>query len=298
VRSARSHHLLGRAVDASNVPMVLVDARRHDEPIVMCNPAFAAFTGYAEDEVVGRNCRFLQGEDRDQPGRRQLAEAVREEREARVVLRNYRRDGTLFYNELNVAPVRDKKGSVTHFVGVMRDISEQVAIETQLRELASTDPLTGLYNRRRFESLASQEIHRSHRYGRPLVVMMFDLDHFKRVNDEHGHACGDAVLVTFADRLAPAGLRGHDICARVGGEEFAALLPETPMAAGLEVAERLRRSVAEAVTPWDFHEIRITVSIGLTQLADWDDGPASLLERADAALYASKQRGRDRVTVA
>lgn len=297
MRAARSHHLLGRAADASNVPMLLVDVTLPDQPIVLCNPAFERFTGYGEAEVVGRNCRFLQGDDRDQPGIVQVAEAIAAGREARVVLRNYRRDGTMFYNEVDLAPLRDDDGRLTHYVGVLRDISEQVAIEAQLRELASTDPLTGLYNRRRFESLVNQEIRRSHRYGRPLVAMMFDLDHFKKVNDERGHACGDAVLVTFA-RCLSGGLRNQDVCARVGGEEFAALLPETTIAAGLDVAERLRLAVAEAVTLCDGHAIRVTVSVGISQLADWDDDHGTLFERADAALYASKQRGRNRVTVA
>lgn len=295
--SARSFHLFGRAADASNVPMVLVDVLQAGHPVVHCNDAFCTFTGYSPGEVLGRNCRFLQGEDLQQPGCHQIAEAIAQGRETRVVVRNYKRDGTLFYNELNIAPLIDEQGRVTHFLGVLRDISEQIAIEEQLRELASTDPLTGLLNRRRFEGLVNQEILRSHRYDRPMVALMLDLDHFKLVNDAHGHACGDAVLMGFAAVIA-RGLRVHDVCARVGGEEFAAMLPETPIAAGLEVAERLRRSVEAMRTSWDGEEIAVTTSIGITQLTSWDQGYGSLIERADAALYASKQRGRNRVTVA
>ncbi len=295
--SARSFHLFGRAVHASNVPMVLVDVLQHDHPVVHCNTAFCAFTGYPAEEVIGRNCRFLQGSDLQQPGCRQIAEAITQGREARIVMRNYKRDGTLFYNELSIAPVTEEDGRITHYVGVLRDISEQIAIEEQLRELASTDPLTGLLNRRRFEGLINQEIMRSLRYGRPMVAMMLDLDHFKRINDANGHACGDAVLTGFAGVIS-RGLRVHDVCARVGGEEFAAMLPETPIAAGLEVAERLRRTVEAMRTTWDGQEIAVTTSIGITQLTDWDQGYGTLIERADAALYASKQRGRNRVTVA
>jgi diguanylate cyclase (GGDEF)-like protein/PAS domain S-box-containing protein len=295
--SARSFHLFGRAADASNVPMLLVDVLAPDHPIVHCNNAFCAFTGYSAGEVLGRNCHFLQGEDLQQPGCRQVAEAIDEGRQTRIVMRNYKRDGTMFYNELSVAPMTDETGRITHYFGVLRDISEQIAIEEQLRELASTDPLTGLLNRRRFEGLVNQEILRSHRYSRPMVALMLDLDLFKRINDAHGHACGDAVLVNFAATIA-RGLRVHDVCARIGGEEFAAMLPETPIAAGLEVAERLRRSVEAMRTPWVGHEIAVTTSIGITQLTDWDQGYGMLIERADAALYASKQRGRNRVTVA
>jgi diguanylate cyclase (GGDEF)-like protein/PAS domain S-box-containing protein len=295
--SARSFHLFGRAADASNVPMVLVDVGQRDHPVVYCNEAFCRFTGYALREVIGRNCRFLQGADLEQPGRRQLAEAVAQGRATRIVMRNYKRDGSLFYNELSIAPLAEEDGRITHYFGVLRDISEQIAIEEQLRELASTDPLTGMLNRRRFEGLVNQEILRSHRYARPMVALMLDLDHFKRINDACGHACGDAVLMGFAACIA-RGLRIHDICARVGGEEFAAMLPETPIAAGLDVAERLRRAVEAMRIPWDGQEIAVTTSIGITQLTDWDDGYGSLIERADAALYASKQSGRNRVTVA
>ena len=296
-RNARSYHLLGRAFDAINVPMVLVDVGRTDQPVIGCNPAFCRFTGFAENTVIGRNCRFLQGDDRDQAGRRDLATAIGDRREARVVLRNYRADGTMFLNEISLVPLAGDNGEIRHYVGVLRDISEQVAFEEQLRELASTDPLTGLHNRRRFESLVEREMRRAHRYSHPLVLLMFDLDHFKAINDDHGHASGDAVLRTFAACLRD-GLREQDIMARVGGEEFAALLPETDAAAGTEVAERLRAAVAAATTPCGTAELRVTMSIGLTRLADHDDGYASLLARADAALYASKQQGRDRVTVA
>jgi len=295
--SARSFHLFGRAADASNVPMVLVDIARHDQPIVHCNAAFSSFTGYPEAEVLGHNCRFLQGEDLQQPGRRQIAEAIAQGTTARIMLRNYKRDGTLFYNELNIAPLTGEDGVISHYFGVLRDTSEQIAIEEQLRELASTDPLTGLLNRRRFESLVNQEILRSQRYSRPMVALIFDLDHFKRVNDDHGHTSGDAVLVNFAACLS-RGLRVHDICARVGGEEFAAMLPETAIGPGLEVAERLRVAVEAMRTTADGQEIAVTTSVGITALTDGDESYTSLIERADAALYASKQRGRNLVTVA
>lgn len=277
--------------------MVLVDVGQHHQPIVFCNQAFCAFTGYDAEQAMGRNCRFLQGEDLRQPGCEQLSEAIAGGRDARIVLRNYKRNGSLFYNELNIAPLSDDDGRVTHYFGVLRDISEQIAIEEQLRELASTDSLTGLLNRRRFESLVKQEMLRSHRYARPMVALMVDLDHFKRINDIHGHGCGDAVLVNVAACLS-RGLRTHDYCARIGGEEFAALLPETPLAPGLEVAERLRRAIEALRTPWADQEIGVTASIGVTQLTDWDDNHTSLFDRADAALYASKQRGRNRVTAA
>jgi len=289
--------LLARALEASGVAALLVDVRAPDQPIVWCNAAFLALTGYAEAQVLGRNCRFLQGEDREQHGRHEIEEAIREGRAAVVVLRNYRADGSLFYNELALSPVSGPDGAVVHYIAMAHDISDRITLEDRLRQLASTDPLTGLLNRRRFEALVEREVHRAHRYGRPLVMLSFDLDRFKLVNDRHGHGCGDRVLVAFA-RCLVAGLRSEDVCARVGGEEFAALLPETSIVQGLEVAERLRLACAATAVEWEGQTIVVTVSIGATALVDRDDGYGGLAGRADAALYASKRNGRDRVTVA
>ena len=126
--------LLDRAVAASSNGIVITDPKAPDNPIVYVNPAFEKISGYTAEEVRGRNCRFLQGDYRDQPALDELREALREERECRVVLRNYRKDGTLFWNELYVSPVHDEEGRLTNFVGVQNDISERRRIEERLRE--------------------------------------------------------------------------------------------------------------------------------------------------------------------
>ena len=126
--------LLDRAVAASSNGIVITDPRAPDDPIVYVNPAFERISGYPVDEVLGHNCRFLQGEDRDQPALNELRSALSEERESRVVLKNYRKDGTLFWNELYVSPVHDEEGRLTNFVGVQNDITERRRIEDVLRE--------------------------------------------------------------------------------------------------------------------------------------------------------------------
>ena len=126
--------LLERAVTESTNSIVITDPNQPDDPIVYVNPAFERTTGYASKEALGRNCRFLQGEDRDQPALDELRLALREERESRVVLKNYRKDGTPFWNELYVSPVHDEKGNLTNFVGVQNDITERRRIEEVLRE--------------------------------------------------------------------------------------------------------------------------------------------------------------------
>ncbi|HVF02003.1 MAG TPA: PAS domain S-box protein [Rubrobacteraceae bacterium] len=127
--------LLERAVTASTDSISITDPSRPDGPLVYVNPAFERTTGYAAEEVLGRNCRFLQGEDRDQPALGELRAAIREERHCTVVLRNYRKNGTLFYNELSVYPVRDENARVMNFVGVQNDITERRRTEEALREI-------------------------------------------------------------------------------------------------------------------------------------------------------------------
>jgi PAS domain S-box-containing protein len=127
--------LLDRAVTASTNSIVITDLNQPDDPLVYVNPAFERTTGYAAEEALGRNCRFLQGEDRDQPALEELRTAIHEERHCTVVLRNYRKDGTLFWNELSVYPVRDEKGHMTNFVGVQNDVTERIRAEEVLSEI-------------------------------------------------------------------------------------------------------------------------------------------------------------------
>ena len=127
--------LLDRAVTASTNSIVITDPNQPDDPLVYVNPAFERTTGYPAEEALGRNCRFLQGEDHDQPALEELRNAIYEERHCTVVLRNYRKDGTLFWNELSVYPVRGEEGHMTNFVGVQNDVTERVRAEEVLSEI-------------------------------------------------------------------------------------------------------------------------------------------------------------------
>jgi len=172
------------------------------------------------------------------------------------------------------------------------EIEVRKSLEVELRVLATTDPLTGLYNRRRFLELGEYEIQREQRNRRGLALLVLDLDHFKRVNDEHGHAAGDEVLRRFAG-VCKNNLRAMDSIGRIGGEEFAILLPETSLEEGTRIAEKIRLVLAGY--PMSGPEpIYITVSIGVA-LAEGQETFAQLLARGDASLYAAKGQGRNRV---
>lgn len=181
----------------------------------------------------------------------------------------------------------------------VQDISQQVTLEQSLERLAYSDPLTRLANRRYFDELASREIQRLQREGGTLTALALDIDHFKAVNDSCGHDAGDEVLKSLAD-ICHSRLRGSDILARFGGEEFTILLPGANAEEGRVKAETLRRTLANApVVPADGDSIHYTVSIGVAVL-EWPDEAQlpALLKQADRALYQAKQSGRNRVCVA
>jgi len=158
-------------------------------------------------------------------------------------------------------------------------------------EAAFTDHLTGLANRRRFERLFAREVERTSRYGHPFCLLLIDVDRFKEVNDQHGHDAGDEAL-RMVGNVVRAGTRGIDVGARIGGDEFAVILPETSLERGLEVAERLRAAIGSLRIP---AVAGVTASLGLAELPACARGADDLRAAADAALYEAKRGGRDRV---
>lgn len=190
--------------------------------------------------------------------------------------------------------LRGDHGEYLGRVWFFRDISEQKKAEAALRELAWRDPLTGLLNRRHFYERAGEELVRAQRYGHPLALLMLDLDYFKQINDQHGHAVGDAVLEAIGRRWNTLS-RQVDILARIGGEEFSMLLPDTELEGACQVAERLRSCVAEQGIATSEGEVSCTVSIGVSIVRASDNKIDELMHRADEALYRAKDLGRNRV---
>lgn len=166
-----------------------------------------------------------------------------------------------------------------------------------LQRLADHDALTGLLNRRVFEERMQREEEHFLRYRRPTSLLILDVDHFKRINDTFGHAAGDAVLKALASLLRST-VRGADLVARLGGEEFVVLLPETPLAGAVEIAQRLRREVETMIVEWQSTPIEVRISVGVAACPECTSSPSALMTAADAALYASKNAGRNQVTAA
>jgi diguanylate cyclase (GGDEF)-like protein len=191
-------------------------------------------------------------------------------------------------------------GSSTTFKFSIADEME-AAVQRKLVEAALREPLTGLYNRRHFEERFAAEVAVAHRHGRPLSLLLLDVDHFKRVNDRYGHLAGDEVLKMVA-RALTQGIRIEDILARFGGEEFVVLAREADATAAMALAERLRQLVEVAQTRWESGDdvpigISVTVSIGVAQLASGQN-ERDLFQGADGAAYEAKKQGRNRVLLA
>lgn len=188
--------------------------------------------------------------------------------------------------EIIAARTQELQGN---YQSLQKEMAERQHAQAQLELLATTDPLTRLYNRRKFEELLNHALERCRHYTGEFALILFDVDHFKRVNDQYGHDVGDAVLQFFAD-LIRSQLRKSDIVARWGGEEFIVLVPEADTDTALAIADKLRRTVEAGQFP---RQQKVSISLGIA-LARRTDNAASLIKRADQALYRAKQGGRNR----
>lgn len=204
------------------------------------------------------------------------------------------KDGRLIPYHFSGVAIKNSSGEFIGLAGVGRDMTERNKVEEKLKVLAITDSLTNIFNRRHFQEMGKMELERSERYKRKLSLLMFDIDFFKKINDTYGHATGDEVIIKVVNTCLEK-LREIDIFARIGGEEFAIILPETGKKGAVEVAERLREAVSGAGVMTDEKTLFVTISIGLVSLNSSDHDLDSIMRQADVALYKAKQSGRNRV---
>jgi diguanylate cyclase (GGDEF)-like protein len=279
-------------LEALPTPLIVLDA--HGEAryrSASTHKYFGSSIGTASLSAIREVVRLLEDQDlTGQPGDEHLHE---------ITIRNPR--GQTHY--MTVASRRMVFGGDDARILSLADVTHIRRIEDELREaneqlqhLATTDSLTGVSNRRHFFSQAQDELMRMRRHRRPAVLFMLDLDHFKALNDQHGHDTGDKMLAE-ASGLIRQLLRGHDLFGRMGGEEFAGLLPETDISAAFAVAQRVRESIAAIRLKVNGATATITCSIGMTATLPESDTPELALKRADAALYNAKQAGRNRVLI-
>ncbi|BDT11383.1 diguanylate cyclase [Arthrospira platensis NCB002] len=307
--------LLEKAIAATQNGVVITDPNQPDNPIIYVNFGFERLTGYPAHEILGSNCRFLQGNERDQPALDDIRQAIAEAEECRVILKNYRRDGTMFWNELFISPVRNEQGELTNFIGIQTDVTERKKSEEalersrialkktnqELQRLALYDDLTQVANRRRFNEYLAYNWHRCSREQEPIALILCDVDYFKPYNDTFGHQAGDDCLHKIARAISGAIQRSVDLVARYGGEEFAIILPNTPINGAVKVAERIRKEVENLRVPHPGSQSSdyVTVSLGVAcKIPHSELSVDSLIAQADEALYQAKNQGRNCTVIA
>ena len=272
----------------------------HEGICTFINPAALAILGFAREEVLGKNQHVvfhhhhkngLPYPQEDCPIYQTLHDGIRRGVEDAFI----RKNGEIFPVQLTVTPMHEN-GQIVGVEAVFQDIAQRKEMEQELTRLATTDPLTGVSNRRHFIEQLEMELAHVIRFGKTTAFLMVDIDHFKRVNDTHGHATGDAVLKHFAE-LTKQRLRRVDLLGRLGGEEFGILLPGTDSAGAVLFAERLRNYVADTPAQSGNGAVSITISIGIAMFTATDASPDSIMARADVALYQAKEYGRNRVEV-
>lgn len=273
---------------AAPVPFVL--ARTHDGQLLRANELALQVLQIRPAELPALHADDLVATDEDRTALKEMF--ARDRFVDRVAVRALRRDGSTFDVLVSARRVRCD-GESCVLIG-FTDVSELKRLERELYHQAAVDMLTGLANRRSFLDQLARAFAQARRQAQPLSVLYLDLDHFKLVNDRYGHAAGDEVLKSFADAVGQQ-VRAGDLVGRIGGEEFAVLLPDAGAAEAAEVAERIRAAVAGREIRTAAAQVPVTVSIGLASLGPEHGDPQRLLDDADAALYAAKQAGRNRV---
>ncbi|GAB2904301.1 hypothetical protein GCM10027093_47300 [Paraburkholderia jirisanensis] len=284
--------LQSRALDASVNAILITGPSETGNLIEYVNPAFKRITGYDPSEVMGQDCRLLQRDDRDQEGIAAIRQALAANREVTAVLRNYRKDGALFWNQLYVAPVPNPHGETTHHIGVINDVTALIRYQEQLEYQANYDSLTRLPNRNLLRDRLQHALVVAQRHHNGVAVVFIDLDGFKNVNDSLGHSVGDRLLAVVGDRLARCA-RATDTVARHGGDEFVVVLTDTSDEQSLIVwMERVRATISEPV--WlDGTELYVGCSMGASLFPQDGDDAETLMKKADLAMYRAKDMGRN-----
>jgi len=280
-------NLFAKAIDAAYDGIFITDAKG---VIEFANQGFEIITGYTPTEVIGRRPAILKSGHHDKTFYKGLWRHLNEGLPFRAMIVNRHKNGQNIHCQQTITPVKDASGKISHFISIIKDLTDRVFDELKLREQASHDSLTGLLNRRAGEIDLDVALIQAQEKASPFGLLMLDIDDFKPVNDTWGHSKGDEVIKEVADVLMEQ-TRKTDKCIRWGGEEFIVLLPFCDIEKAQQIAENIRHVMAGI----EFEDIgRVTLSIGVTESTN-DDSPASILERVDQRMYHAKDTGKNRV---
>ncbi|WP_258239790.1 EAL domain-containing protein [Pseudidiomarina homiensis] len=281
-----------RAIEASSNAVIITD-NTHEQPMVYVNPAFERITGYSSEEVLGKNCRMLQGPETNNEDLDKIRRAIENREEGTAVLLNYRKDGSPFWNELTVAPVENDSGEVSHFIGIMRDITESKKYREELERQANYDSLTELPNRNLLSDRLQQTIAYAEEDNETFAIAYFDIDNFKVINDSLGHEHGDELLRVIANRLRHF-IQATDTAARVGGDDFFVILTNNDIDGYISRINQLRAELAKPIHVAG-QSIEVTFSVGISVFPDDGEEPSMLQRNVDNAMYQAKRNGRNQM---
>ena len=283
-------NLLVKALNDSPDCVMITDL---ESKIIFVNTGFEQLTGYKQNEVIGRECAFLWQNNSASFSKTADYIDPKEFIHFKSLEPNLRKDGSVFYVDQSIAHIRDDTGKITHYVSFSKDSTDRLRQELILKDLAYTDPLTGLLNRRAGEYLLKQYDDEKQTSNKSLCLIMMDIDNFKKINDNYGHIVGDKILKS-SSLLIRNKARSTDSVIRWSGEEFIIIVPDSKLKDAFEFAERIRISLEQH----DDSEVgHTTASFGVAELR-FGESLVSLLNRADKALYKAKVNGKNCVNLA
>lgn len=291
-----SMDLLATAINESRDGIVIADAQKQGFPLVYVNRGFEKLTGYNADEAIGRNFYFLQGEDTDQPEAAVLNGAIAASESCVVTMRNYRKNGSMFWNETSISPLHNAETAPTHFIGVLNDVTDRILQEQQM---ICTDPLVGISNRRHFDQRLIDALAFARRTHSGMSVLIIELDYFSQFNESYGQSAGNECLRSVSECISELFVRTSDCVARLGGGEFAVVSLSFGAGALRQHAQKLCEKVRMLNIPHrDSPHGVVTVSIGGVHcMPNRETTEEALIGLANSKLLAAKRNGCNCVLV-
>ncbi|MBU1217890.1 PAS domain S-box protein [bacterium] len=277
--------LLAQAIEQTDALVRITDK---DGIITYVNDSLVVHTGYKRVELLGKKIGMFKSGKHTKLFYKELWDTILAGHTYQGIFTNRKKDRRLYYEEETITPMMDKNREIHHFVATSQDITQRVKMEKNIQKLINIDSLTGIYNRRKINEELEIEIARVERYNSTFGLLMIDIDHFKKVNDTHGHDVGDYVLQEVCNIISGL-IRGSDRFGRWGGEEFLIVSPNINKEQLLQFALKIK----EAVSEYEFEYVQnLTISVGITLFGN-EDTKESILKRVDEALYVSKHSGRN-----
>ena len=281
------------AFEASNFVVLITDVNGLIEKV---NPAFTKVTGYEFEEVKGKSGKIFKSGHHDDAFYKNLWDTINSGLTWKGEFLNKKKDGTLYWERASISPIFNEMDKIINFVAIREDITKERELAKKFEEMSYTDFLTGVYNRRKaMEEGTKIFIEKRNENPELLYAMMIDIDHFKSINDTHGHGAGDDVLRNFS-KILKRSVRSNDVVGRIGGEEFLLILENTSLEGACKVAERIRAEVQSQEVVSDGKKIKYTVSIGISGLNN-ENTLEELVKKADKALYTAKTSGRNNIKI-